>query len=172
MKEYKSNNTYVITTVIIMALLLVEQLIWINYRPSGIVAISGTLVLTMTTIFDCKKFWNAIYFVDEEKIVFTSNKNSYKTIIYWHSVITAKSFGWKYCPLAWKSFVISDGQSNIVVRMVGLKEYRELWIFAYDMITKKSKACITNNQLDRTITTIQNQTGNKTGDDDNQGTVP
>lgn len=151
MKEYKLNNTYAITTIIIMVLLLVEQLIWIHYRPSGVVAISGILLLTMTTIFDCKKYWNSIYYVDEEKIVFSSNNGSYKTTIYWHSVVTAKSFGWKYCPLAWKSLVLNDGQTNIAIRMVGLKEYRELWMYVYDMVMKKSKTCITNNQLDKTI---------------------
>ena len=140
MKEYKSNNTYAITTIIIMLLLLADLLIWMIYRSSGGVPVSGLILLIITTILDCKKYWNSCYSVDEEKIVFSSNKGTEKTIIYWNSVVTAKSFGWKYCPLAWKSLVISDGKNNIIVRMVGLREYRELWLFAYDMIIKNSKS--------------------------------
>ena len=155
MKEYKSNNIYAVTTIIVMILLLIEQLVWLNYRPSGVLAISGLLTLTMTTIFDCKKYWNSVYCVDDDKIIFTSNNGDYKTTVYWHSVVSAKSFGWKYCPLAWKGFVISDGKSSIAIRMIGLKEYRELWVFAYDMIAKKSKSCITNNKLDKTVTKIK-----------------
>lgn len=157
MKEYKSNNTYAITTIIIMLLLLVDLLIWMFYRSSGGVPVSGLILLIITTILDCKKYWNSSYSVDEEKIVFSSNKGTEKTIIYWHSVVTAKSFGWKYCPLAWKSLVINDGKSNVIIRMVGLKEYRELWIFAYDMIIQNSKSCITNSQLDKTITKLRKE---------------
>lgn len=151
MKIIKPNNAYAITTVIILVALLIEQFLWIYFRPSDIIGTGGVLFLTIFSIADCKKYWNVIYYIDDEKITLEYGNKKIATTIFWESVITAKSFGWKYCPLAWKTFVISDGKNQIPIRMIGLREYRVIWIFIYDKILEKSHSVITNNNLDKAI---------------------
>ncbi len=157
MKIIKSNNAYAITTIIVLVLLLFEQLLWLYFRPSDFFGTGGFLVLTFWAIYDCINYWNVVYCIDDEKIIFKYRNQQLVTTIFWDSVVTAKAFGWKYCPLAWKTLVINDGKNKIMIRMIGIKEYKALWTFAYDRIREKSPTVITNNSLDKTIQKMKNK---------------
>ena len=171
MKNIKPSNAYAITTIIVLIIFLLEQLLWLYFRPSDILGVGGVLFLTVWTIIDCSNYWNVMYCIDDEKITFKNKKQQIPTTIFWGSVVTAKSFGWKYCPLAWKTLVINDGKNKIMIRMIGLKEYKELWIFAYDKIREKSPSVITNNNLDKTIRKMRQSNKECDNQGDNQGTV-
>lgn len=155
MKIIKPSNAYAITTIIVLVILLLEQLLWLYFRPSDFFGVGGIIVLTFWTIFDCRNYWNIVYYIDDEKITFKHKNQQLATTIFWKGVVTVKSFGWKYCPLAWKTLVISDGKNKILIRMIGIKQYKELWVFVYDKIREKSPSVITNNNLDKTIQKIK-----------------
>lgn len=156
MKKYQPNNVEPLVTMIFLILLLIEQILWKIYHPgSGIVTMGGILFMNIYGVFKTKSEWNTYYLVDDEKITCVYNGGREKKTIYWSSVVKAKAFGWKYCPIMWKNMVLDDGNSTIAIRMIGLKEYRELWTFAYDKIREKSPTVITNNNLDNTIRKIK-----------------
>ena len=156
MKKYQPNNVEPIVTTTFLILLLVEQILWKIYHPtSGVVAVAPILFLNIYAIFKAKKDWNSYYLVDDDKITCVYNGGREQKTMYWSGITEAKAFGWKYCPLMWKAFTIDDGKDVIIIRMIGLKDYQELWTFAYDNIRKKSQSVITNNNLDKTIAKLK-----------------
>lgn len=156
MKKYQPNNVETMVTLVFLILLLIEQVLWKLYHPtSGVAAMGGVLFLNIYYIFKTKSDWNSYYNIDDDKITYVYDGGKAQKTIHWSSVVKAKAFGWKYCPIMWKNMVLDDGNSTIAIRMIGLKEYRELWTFAYDKIREKSPTVITNNNLDNTIRKIK-----------------
>lgn len=163
MREYRPNNLEPLVTMLFLVLLLAEQIIWKIYNPnSGIVVMVSIFVFNIYAIVKARKEWNCIYVIDDEKITYIFNGGREKITMHWTSVIEAKAFGWKYFPLMFKNFTIDDGHSVIPIRMIGLKQYKDVWLFVYDKIREKSPSAITNNNLDKTILTLRNN--HKTGD--------
>ncbi len=158
MKKYQPNNIESIVTMVVLILLLVEQILWKVYHPtSGVATMGAVLFLNIYGIFKAKSDWNSYYLIDDDKITYVYNSGREQKTMYWSSIVKAKAFGWKYFPLAFKGFVIEDGNSTVTIRVTGLKEYREVWLFAYDKIREKSPAVITNNSLDKTINKIKSE---------------
>lgn len=156
MKKYQPNNVEPLVTMIFLILLLIEQILWKIYHPeSGVATMGAVLFINIYSVFKTKREWNTYYLIDDEKITCVYNGGREQKTMHWSSVVEAKAFGWKYCPIMWKNFVLDDKNSTIAIRMIGLKEYREVWIFAYDKIREKSQSVITNNNLDRTIEKIK-----------------
>lgn len=156
MKEYRPNNLESFITILFLFLLLVEQIIWKLYNPSSsIIAMAGVFIFNIYAIAKAKKEWNIIYLIDSEKITYICNGGKEKKTIYWASVIEAKAFGWKYFPLMFKNFTLDDGNSIIPIRMIGFKQYKDVWLFVYDKIRELAPSAITNNSLDRTIQKIR-----------------
>lgn len=158
MREYRPNNLEPLVTMIFLVLLLAEQIIWKIYNPnSSIVVMVSIFVFNIYAIVKARKEWNCIYVIDDEKITYISNGGREKITMHWTSVIEAKAFGWKYFPLMFKNFTIDDGHSVIPIRMIGLKQYKDVWLFVYDKICEKSPSAITNNNLDKTILTLRDK---------------
>lgn len=158
MREYRPNNLEPLVTMLFLVLLLAEQIIWKIYNPnSGIVVMVSIFVFNIYAIVKARKEWNCIYVIDDEKITYISNGGREKITMHWTSVIEAKAFGWKYFPLMFKNFTIDDGHSVIPIRMIGLKQYKDVWLFVYDKIREKSPSAITNNNLDKTILTLRDK---------------
>lgn len=158
MREYRPNNLEPLVTMLFLVLLLAEQIIWKIYNPnSGIVVMVSIFVFNIYAIVKARKEWNCIYVIDDEKITYISNGGREKITMHWTSVIEAKAFGWKYFPLMFKNFIIDDGHSVIPIRMIGLKQYKDVWLFVYDKIREKSPSAITNNNLDKTILTLRDK---------------
>ncbi len=154
-KRYKGTKMYSIACFIAFAIVaaICNAMLWPHKDWVGLSAVNATFA---AGFIDAYRHLNLTYELYDNKLVVYRNNKQVKMICFCNAT-KFLCWGWMHVPLCWKGFALSDGHTNIVIRHIDSKEYKDLWIRLYDLVEAQAKYCHPDAKAKETIAQLKEE---------------